>query len=163
DSPAARAGIRVNDVLLEMNAGPVSSDPREFVRMLDELKPGAAVDVLVLRKGQKQTIPGLTLPETRPIRRPTPRLPAQVPAAGHAISTTRQGDRFTTRQRENGLIITVSGTVSGRKAQATEIRIEENGTIAIYTSLEEAPEEHHDRIKNLIEQSSRGSIAVRSI
>jgi beta-lactamase regulating signal transducer with metallopeptidase domain len=163
DSPAARAGIKINDVLLELNARPVSSDPRELARMLDELRTGVPVDVLVLRKGQKHTLRGLTLPETRPGRRPAPRLPLPVPATGHATSTLRQGDRFTTRLRESGLIITVSGAVSGRKVQVTEIRIEENGTVAVYTSLEEAAEEYHDRIRRLIEQSGRGSLAVRSM
>jgi membrane-associated protease RseP (regulator of RpoE activity) len=61
-SAADKAGLKANDVLVEVNGRPVPSDPAAFVRLLDEVKAGTPVDVVVLRKGKQETIKGLTLP-----------------------------------------------------------------------------------------------------
>jgi beta-lactamase regulating signal transducer with metallopeptidase domain len=65
DSPAAKAGIKPHDILLEIGGKPVPSNPREFVQMINELKADQAVDFTVLRKGKKETIKGVKLPEAR--------------------------------------------------------------------------------------------------
>jgi C-terminal processing protease CtpA/Prc len=63
DSAAAKAGIQANDILLEVDGKPVSSDMGEFEKTLASLKPETAVDAVVLRKGQKTAIKGLTMPK----------------------------------------------------------------------------------------------------
>src|SRR5208283_2930300 len=63
DSAAAKAGMTTNDILLEVNGKPVPSDPQDFAKMIEDLKARTPVDAIVLRKGQKETIHGLTLPE----------------------------------------------------------------------------------------------------
>jgi beta-lactamase regulating signal transducer with metallopeptidase domain len=65
DSPAAKAGIRPHDIIVEIDGKPVPSNPREFVQMIHELKADQAVDFTVLRKGKKETIKGVKLPEAR--------------------------------------------------------------------------------------------------
>src|SRR5262249_20154720 len=35
NSPAEKAGLKANDILLELNGKPVSSEPRDLVKMLD--------------------------------------------------------------------------------------------------------------------------------
>jgi hypothetical protein len=67
DSPAAKAGLKPHDVLLELNGKPVPNDPARFVRMLNEIKADTKVDAVVLRKGKKETIKGLTLPEAKDV------------------------------------------------------------------------------------------------
>jgi hypothetical protein len=65
DSAAAKAGIKSHDILLELNGKPVPSDPREFMKEVHELKADTPMEAVVLRKGKRETIKGLSLPEAR--------------------------------------------------------------------------------------------------
>ena len=67
-SAAAKGGIKVNDILVEVNGKPVPSDIQELVKILDAVKADEAVEVVVVRKGKKETLKGLTLSEAK---RPT--------------------------------------------------------------------------------------------
>jgi hypothetical protein len=79
-SAAAKAGLRQHDVLLELAGQPVPSKPDEFAKMLSAIKPNKPVDVVVLRKGKRETVKGLSLPEARVDRRPEAEEPGELPA-----------------------------------------------------------------------------------
>jgi serine protease Do len=55
DAPAAQVGLRVNDVLLEVNGQTVES-AEAFGRMMREIPPGRKVTILISRDGATQTI-----------------------------------------------------------------------------------------------------------
>jgi len=55
DAPAAQAGIRVNDVLLEMN-GQAVEGAEQFGRMLREIPAGRSISLLISRDGATQTV-----------------------------------------------------------------------------------------------------------
>jgi len=55
DAPAAQVGLRVNDVLLELNGQPVES-AEAFGRMMREIPPGRKVTMLISRDGATQTL-----------------------------------------------------------------------------------------------------------
>ncbi|MBW7852576.1 MAG: Do family serine endopeptidase [Rhodospirillales bacterium] len=59
EGPAADAGIRTGDVILEFNGSEVV-DTRQLVRMVAAAPVGEAVDVVVLRNGAEMTL-GITL------------------------------------------------------------------------------------------------------
>jgi hypothetical protein len=65
DSPAAKAGFKNHDILLELSGKNVSAIPSEFVKMVGEIKAEKAVDAVVLRKGKRESVKGLTLPEAK--------------------------------------------------------------------------------------------------
>jgi hypothetical protein len=65
ESAAAKAGIKNHDILLELNGKAVHANPAEFVRSLRDVKADTPVDVVVLRKGKRETIKGLSLPEAK--------------------------------------------------------------------------------------------------
>jgi beta-lactamase regulating signal transducer with metallopeptidase domain len=65
DTPAAKAGLKSHDILLELNGKAVPSNQGEFVRQVQEIKADSKVDAVVLRKGKKETIKDLTLPEEK--------------------------------------------------------------------------------------------------
>ena len=65
DSAAAKAGLKPHDVLLELDGKPVSDEPAKFVRELGEIKADKAVDAVVLRRGKRETVKGLKLPEAQ--------------------------------------------------------------------------------------------------
>ena len=67
DTPAAKAGLKTNDILLELNGKAVPSNQVDFVRQVQEIKADAKVDLVVLRKGKKETIKDVTLPEGKAV------------------------------------------------------------------------------------------------
>ena len=56
DSPAGKAGLREQDVILSFNGQPVSNsrDLRKFIR---QTPPGQTVKLGISREGQMQTVP----------------------------------------------------------------------------------------------------------
>src|SRR5262245_2726629 len=66
DSAAAKAGLKPHDVLLELGGKAVSNGPTEFRKQLNEIKANTPVDAVVLRKGKKESVKGINLPEAKP-------------------------------------------------------------------------------------------------
>ena len=62
DSAAAKAGLKAHDILLEVDGKAVPSKIDDFVKQLNDIKPNTPVDAVVLRKGRKETVKGLSLP-----------------------------------------------------------------------------------------------------
>ena len=65
DSAAAKAGLKAHDILLELDGKAVSSNPEEFRKQVEGIKADTPVDAVVLRKGKKETVKGLSLPEAK--------------------------------------------------------------------------------------------------
>lgn len=59
DAPAAKAGLRIHDVILQMNNQPIEGQA-QLGRLLRETSPGSVVTFLISRDGQQQTV-GVTL------------------------------------------------------------------------------------------------------
>jgi serine protease Do len=55
DAPAGKAGLRIHDVIMQMNGQAVDGEA-QFSRMLHETPPGRTVALLISRDGQTQTI-----------------------------------------------------------------------------------------------------------
>lgn len=62
NSAAAKAGLKSNDILLEVNGTTVSRKKEEFDKVLAAVEADKAVEVVVMRKGKKETLKGLKLP-----------------------------------------------------------------------------------------------------
>jgi hypothetical protein len=78
DSAAAKAGLKIHDIILEWAGKPVTHDAAAFKESVD--KAGKEpVEVKVLRKGKTETIKGLIVPE-RKAAPPAPRPPLDVRA-----------------------------------------------------------------------------------
>jgi hypothetical protein len=70
NSPADKAGIRANDIILEFAGKPAAENPEEFTRQVNDVKAGEKVDIVVLRKGKKVELKGVEVPAAREIPRP---------------------------------------------------------------------------------------------
>jgi hypothetical protein len=79
DSPAAKAGLKANDILLEVGGKPVASNVADVVKMIHGLKANTPVDAVVMRKGKKETVKGLSLPEAKAVAPGLPANPFQFP------------------------------------------------------------------------------------
>lgn len=173
NSAAAKAGLQPHDIVLELDGKTVPSKVDEFVKMIETLKANKPVDVVVLRKGKKETIKGLTLPEVKAVTRPAlPGLPGQLGgvfapgglagvARGGMTSITRNNDQFTARHQEGETTISITGTIDQGKAKADEIVIDEGkGQKATYTSLDKVPAAHKEKVEKLLEMSASGKVRV---
>ncbi len=177
DSPAEKAGIKQHDILLELNGKAVSREVADFAKAVEEIKPNTPVDAVVLRKGKKTEIKGLSLPEAPavPVRRlpikirpipaipgakPIPNLPNILPINGRnaTMSISRQGNNFTATQSENGLKITVTGTVDNGKGTPNAITIDEAGTETKFDSVEKVPEQYREKVKDLVDKAAGGQV-----
>ena len=185
-SAAEKAGLKSHDILLELNGKAVPSDAAKFVTMIDEIKADSAVDAVVLRKGKKETVKGITLPEKKaqqdPFKpfgftaemNPLPPLPGlpgtqqfgfQVQPPGavqRSVITTnfRTDDRFTTRHQEGSLVVTVTGKVADGKAAVSQIKIQDGGESKTYESVDKVPEQYRDKVKNLVETNEKSNIKI---
>jgi hypothetical protein len=190
DSAAAKAGLKVHDILLELNGEPVPDQLPGLDKVLADIKPDTKVDVVVLRKGKKETIKGLSLPEAKAAApgvggfgppgglagqpggppggfNPGGGLPAGVggfgpPGGGQAVIITlsRTPERFTLRHQEGSLIITLAGRITGSEAKASGIYVQDGIQSHKYESLDEMPQQYRDKAKNLIEMSEKGNVRL---
>ena len=174
DSAAAKAGLKTHDVLLEIDGKKVPTNIGELARLLADIKTDATVDVVVLRKGKKETIKDVKLPEAKsfpsggfPGGRPQV-FPPPVgfnPGGGFgAVVTTiiQTKDRFTVRHQEGNSFITLNGTVSDGTGKVKEILVQDGGRMEKYESVDKVPEKHQDKVKKLIEISEKSSVKTES-
>jgi serine protease Do len=93
DSPAARAGLRIDDVVLEVNGKPIA-DHEQFQTTIGEIQPGTKVKLTIWREGAKQTVsatlaarPDSAFPYLGPDlpNAPMPPMPPLPPAYGNAL------------------------------------------------------------------------------
>lgn len=157
ESPAAKAGIKVNDLLLEMNKQPVKSDPGDFARQVGEVKGDAAIELTLLRKGKKMTLKDIKLPEAPKadvIRPPFPAMGLFRGGPGMVMSTVmRNKDGFTTHHHEGKLMIRVTGKIEGGKAMVERILIQDGRPPQSYDKVEDVPEQYRNRVNQAIELS----------
>jgi hypothetical protein len=92
DSAAAKAGLKKHDVIVEFNGKPVPANREGFAALVGEPKANTPVDVEVLRKGKKETIKGVTLPEAA-TPRPGPQ-PFGPPRRGPRLGTAAPAVRL---------------------------------------------------------------------
>jgi beta-lactamase regulating signal transducer with metallopeptidase domain len=163
-SPAEKAGLKVNDVLVELNGQAVESDPGALARTLEAHKPGATLTAVVLRKGKREMVRQIALPGApaeKAFWQVVPR-PGEKVKPGDVLTTLfRAGERFTTRYQEGSLIITVTGTVAGGKAKVGEIQIQDGRQEHKYDSVERVPAQYRDKVAHLVEMSGRGEMRIQ--
>jgi hypothetical protein len=139
NSAAAKAGLKAHDILLELRGKSVPSNRDQFARLLEGVKPKTPVDAVVLRKGKKETIKGLSLPEAARAEKP-PRGITQF---------SSDGTNFTVQHIDAGRIIQVTGKTVKGKGEVTGVRITGQGRFDSYDSLEKVPEADRDLVKQL--------------
>jgi hypothetical protein len=157
NSPAAKAGLKANDILLEVNGKALSSKKDEADKVLAGVGANKEVDVVVMRKGKKETLKGLKLPEAKAAALPAP-LPLNLPRGlgglaglkNGTTAVTRNNDEFTARHEAGGVTCVVKGKVNEGKAEPSEITIEEDGKTTSYASVDKVPQEHQQTVKKLV-------------
>jgi membrane-associated protease RseP (regulator of RpoE activity) len=167
NSPAAKAGLKANDILLELAGKSVLSKPEEFTKLVAGIKAETPIEAVVLRKGRKETIKGLSLPEAKAVVKeaPNPGFGGVLGGGGFGLggngtSFTRTNDQFTINHREGDLKLIIKGPVTGGTAKVDSITIEDKDGKKTYEDVEKVPAEHQEKVKKLTKMASRGVIRV---
>jgi hypothetical protein len=160
DSPASKAGLKANDILLEIAGKPVGNTPETLARQIAGIEGNKAVDVVVMRKGKKETLKGLTFPEAkkpdRDFGRPLGRLPGNREPLDRRVEVTsmlnlhRSGDQFNVFSREGTRTIQARGTLADGKVKTVSIQIVTGRDSQTYDSVEKVPAESRDEVKALL-------------
>ncbi len=173
DSAASKAGFKPNDILLELDGKSIPSKVEDFDKLLKEIKADTPVDATVMRKGRRETVKGVKLPEVKAEEQPKPstpkkgpdiqipNLPAVVPGAGAgSVQMVRTGDTFLVRVRNNKETIAINGKMKDGKCAVEEIVVSDGKDTKKYKTVGEVPEAMRDQIKGLIEltEKSTGTI-----
>ncbi|HEX3150108.1 MAG TPA: M56 family metallopeptidase [Gemmataceae bacterium] len=174
ESVAGKAGIRPHDILMELAGKPVSSSFPDFQKAIAEVKADTAIDIVVLRKGKKETIKGVKLPEAKAqvdlpgfpggIDNPFPVLPpvripgpvgvppgtgtTVVAGPGETVRVEQVNDAFTVFYTKNGVKVTIAGSKDGGVAKPESIEIEEGGKTTRAESIDKLPKEMQELAKN---------------
>lgn len=169
-SPAEKAGLKKNDILLELAGRPVPNDPREFAELVRGLKAKAPLEAKVLRKGKQLVVAGLTLPEQkaeanvrpRPFVFPELKLPG-VDGGGFinrksSISVRLNNQDFDVTAKLDGVEANVTGTLVDGKIDSTKIRVRDGETVIDAPSIEQVP----DRYRPLVEDALRAIPRIRT-
>jgi hypothetical protein len=64
NSPADKAGLKVDDVIVKLNDKAAPSDPLSFANLVKEQKENAAMEIVVVRDGKEETLKGVVMPQT---------------------------------------------------------------------------------------------------
>jgi serine protease Do len=138
DSPADRAGLRRNDVIVELNGQPVSDRDKFRLRIADT-PPGTKVRLGVLRDGRRQAIE-VTLTDrddTIASARLVPPTADEAPEVGFAVRELTDDERREMRATSGVRVTTVN---DGSEAQDKDIQagdvIEEVNRVAVNSVAE---------------------------
>ena len=159
NSPAAKAGLKEHDVLLEVNGQAVPRKRDELEKVLSGVAADKSVDAVVMRKGKKETLKGLKLPQAKAAAQPAPLRLGRPGVFGGLkngmTAVTRNNDEFTAKHSAGGVTSVVKGTASDGKATPSEITIEADGKSSSYASVEKVPAEHQETVKKLLALGGR--------
>lgn len=168
DSPAAKAGLKPNDILLEFNGKPVPSEPQEFRAMVNETKADTEVSAVVLRKGKRETIKGIKLPEVKaepadPLAGgliPLPQFPpipaleglGGVQGGSRSLQIQIANDQFSLQSRQDNLAISLAGKIEGGKRVLNSIKIKDGEEEHTYDNIDNVPEKYRGQIEELLKR-----------
>ncbi len=185
-SAADKAGLKPNDILLELDGKSVPSKVEDFTKQLNEIKTDTPVDATVLRKGRKETVKGIKLPEVKAEEPPQPLVPnlfppalpglpplpvqpalpgiGLAPAAGKSsVQFVRTGDTFTTRFAGNGATIALTGKMKDGKAEADEIAIGDGKDTKKFKAVADVPDDAREQVKVLLQMTEKGTVSATGV
>ena len=161
-SAADRAGVKVNDVIVEFAGRPVTDDAAEFIRSVDAAPKDRKVDLTVIRKGKKETFKGVELPDAprrgaevppvaiaRALPRPDAAIRPRAATVEGLVSVRITDDAFTLTAEQDGVSYQIEGTTTG-KVTVTKVVITSGDKKTEADSLEKVPAEYRKAVEKFI-------------
>jgi beta-lactamase regulating signal transducer with metallopeptidase domain len=181
DSAAAKAGLKAHDILLELDGKAVPSDVGKFVHALHGIKAKTPVEAVVLRRGKRVTIEGISLPEAKAeedafqgqfqqwpkfpqggqfINQPFAFSPKHAGADNVAVTVNSKDGHLTLTRIEGSLVISVTGNMEDKKMNVTNIKIHNGEEADEYTGIEDVPEKYRAKVQGLVDMTEKGKIKI---
>lgn len=168
-TPADRAGVKANDVIVEFAGQPVTDDPTDFVAQVQRARGGEKLDMTVLRKGKREVVRGIELPAdvgravprvAPPVRAEAlPALPLQPPDAPRpdagagrksAVNVQVTDTGITVTGEEDGLKVKVEGTAGPDGLVPTRIEVTDGDRTTAAESVDRLPQQYQARVRALL-------------
>jgi hypothetical protein len=173
NSPAAKAGVKANDVIVEFGGQVVTDDPSAFVAQVQRARAGAPHDLTVIRDGKREAVRGVVLPaadggvlngrdklfrELAPIVGPDGRplvdavreRPRDGAAKSSGVTVEVSDAGATVTADENGVRFHIVGPVGASGLVPTKIEVTENGRTVSAESVDGLPEQYRERARQLL-------------
>lgn len=178
NTPAAKAGVKANDIIVEFAGQPVAAEPAAFVTQVQRAKAGEKHDMTVVRDGKREVIRGIVLPAADAPVNPRARLfeelapivgadgrplveglpgrvaPRAAPPGGERRSAgvtveVRDGEATVTGE-DGGVRFNIVGTVGPTGLVPTKIEVTENGRTVSAESVDGLPEQYRERARQML-------------
>ena len=145
-SVAEKVGVKKNDILLSMAGKDVPTDTVAFAGFIAKIQAADTFDVVVLRKGKRETIKAVQLPE---VKKP------EIQGVGKWTTTQIQinGERATmTATSDDGIQYKITGAFAEGKLTPDNITVDGKD----YANVIDVPVANRARVKQLLGQFSGG-------
>jgi beta-lactamase regulating signal transducer with metallopeptidase domain/membrane-associated protease RseP (regulator of RpoE activity) len=153
-SAADKAGVRKNDIIVRFAGKDVPNDERRFIEEVGAAKPGVEIEVIVLRKGKKESLTA---------KLPEPPKPAELrriesgerrdrgaKATFEKRSVMITDDKFDIKATKDDVTYKLTGRVEEGRAVAEKIVVTDDDTAKEYKSLKDVPEQYQPAVRQLL-------------
>ncbi len=159
-SAADKAGLKTNDIIVEMNGKSVADDPITFSRTVQNLDQKAPFSMTIIRKGKREKVDNIKLPEI-----PVFDQPREIGGIGvggnnlfngnnnlnqESISVSVNNDDFAIHSVKNGVRIDIKGHKTDNKNELDNVSIKDGKKSYDVKKIEDVPESYRDRVKELL-------------
>lgn len=145
-TPAAKAGLKTNDIVLEVAGKTVTVD--DLPKVVAGLKDDTTFEVVIVRKGKKETVKGVTIPSPKDSPSKEKIKDGAKKSSQSSMSVSVNGDQFEIVAKEDGLTYTLTGTVGDDAG--TTIVIAEGGKKSEYKGVKSVPADHREKVAKFL-------------
>ena len=139
DSFANKVGLKPNDVIVEFGGKPVPNDAVTLPKMLAAMKADVPFDIVVVRKGKKETIKDVRFPATKGKAN-----------SSSSMSVSVTNDDFTIDSTKDNVKIHIAGKLVEGKAMPSQITVVNGEFKHDANTFEDVPAAHKDTVTTLL-------------
>lgn len=146
-TPAAKAGLKTNDIVLEI-AGKIAT-VEDLPKVVSGLKDDTTFDVVIVRKGKKETIKGVTIPSPPKDSSSKDKVKDGTKKSSQSsMSVSVNNDQFEIAAKQDGVAYMLTGTVGDEAG--TTIVIAEGDKKSTYKGVKSVPAEHREKVAKIL-------------
>lgn len=170
-SPAAKAGLKRYDIVLEFAGKPVSDRPEDFMQIVSQVKGGEKVNAVVLRKGKKVEIKGIEMPDAPqvfpprvrrlevPFPPPEGRPQAEFgdgrlqPRGGNSVAVSNVNGQLTIKAVQNGVTYEIQGRQAGENIEVSKVQIADGEKKVEAATVDKVPDDYRPMVERLLKSA----------
>ncbi|CAN5230736.1 hypothetical protein BH11PLA2_BH11PLA2_21620 [soil metagenome] len=158
-SVAAKAGLKANDILINLHGKDVTSNPEDLIKMINGKIAGEMFDIVVIRKGKKETFKDVSIPKPAAKK-------AEVSDSGkrgdgdavqfNSMSVSVNNDEFTIDAKNPEMKLHVVGHFEDGKAVAEKVTVTKGDDTTDYKGTEKMPKSDRAAVEQLLKNVRGG-------